>query len=218
MIDPDGMESTYNWENKRYEDDKGQEVSWNNVQKEYGIGQNNSNDGDQDQGGDDKKKKTNAGNTGGIPEPVAPDTGLLTGKDKNENTPVNQNGTMNSSEDSDFPWLGPSLVIAGQPWLSKRFITSGSSPGTSIASTVLNKALPFKSSVRLPSIISNSSGTRIVWTRSVGKFAGRWVPFIGWTMTAYDFTKYITIPMSNGNAQYIESNKKSGNWINNLPH
>jgi RHS repeat-associated protein len=220
MVDLDGMESTYNWETKKYENEKGQEVSWGDVQKEYGIDpkeKNSSNDGDQD-GGNDKKKDTKGGNTGGIPEPLTPDTSLLTGKGRNENVSSNQTETMNTSENSDLPWLGPFLVIAGQPWLSKRFITPGSSPGTSIASTVLNKVLPFESTVRLPSIISNSSGTRIVWTRSVGKFAGRWVPFVGWTITAYDFTKYIAIPMSNGNAQYIESNKKSGNWINNLPH
>ncbi len=39
-IDPTGMASHYNWDTERYEDDNGNEVSWNDVQKEYGIGGN----------------------------------------------------------------------------------------------------------------------------------------------------------------------------------
>ncbi len=38
LIDPDGMASRYNWDTQEYEDDKGSEVSWDDVQKEYGIG------------------------------------------------------------------------------------------------------------------------------------------------------------------------------------
>ncbi len=35
FIDPDGMASRYNWESKRYEDEKGNEVSWESVRDEY---------------------------------------------------------------------------------------------------------------------------------------------------------------------------------------
>jgi RHS repeat-associated protein len=97
-------------------------------------------------------------------------------------------GKVKKKDDSPSginPW-GPALVIAGQPWLPKRFVMPGSSPGTSVASTVLNKALPFKSPVRLPTIVSNRAGTRLVWTKAVGKFAGRWVPFLGWGLLAKD--------------------------------
>jgi|GEM_PF-2679954 len=38
LIDPDGMAARYNWGSGRYEDDGGGEVSWDDVQKEYGIG------------------------------------------------------------------------------------------------------------------------------------------------------------------------------------
>jgi hypothetical protein len=38
MIDPDGRAAKYNWDTGKYEDG-GKEVSWNQVQKEYGINQ-----------------------------------------------------------------------------------------------------------------------------------------------------------------------------------
>ena len=38
--DPTGMASTYNWDKERYEDENGNEVSWESVQQEYGIGDN----------------------------------------------------------------------------------------------------------------------------------------------------------------------------------
>ncbi len=59
MIDPDGMASTYNWDAKRYEDEKGNEVSFDQVQQEYGIDQNeqnDSNDGNKD--GDNKEPQS----------------------------------------------------------------------------------------------------------------------------------------------------------------
>ena len=36
-IDPDGMQSRYNWEKKRYEDENGNEVSWEAVVAEYNL-------------------------------------------------------------------------------------------------------------------------------------------------------------------------------------
>jgi len=100
------------------------------------------------------------------------------------------------------PW-GPILIGLGQPWLPKRFVTPGSSPGTSIASKVLNKAIPINSPVRLPSIVANKSGVRVVWTKSVGKFLGRWVPAVGWVLLAKDFVEL--------QAGTLESQKKELN-------
>ena len=42
--DPTGMASTYNWDKERYEDENGNEVSWESVQREYGITENPNND------------------------------------------------------------------------------------------------------------------------------------------------------------------------------
>lgn len=36
-VDPSGMASHYNWDTNRYEDEAGNEVSWESVQQEYGI-------------------------------------------------------------------------------------------------------------------------------------------------------------------------------------
>ena len=53
----------------------------------------------------------------------------------------------------------------------------------------------------------------------MGRFLGRYViPGIGIALTAYDFTKYVAIPMEQGAADYNQENKKSGDWIANLPH
>lgn len=37
-VDPTGMASTYNWSTSRYEDESGNEVSWQEVMAEYKIG------------------------------------------------------------------------------------------------------------------------------------------------------------------------------------
>ncbi len=87
--------------------------------------------------------------------------------------------------------VGLGLIAAGQPWLPKRFITPGSSPGTSLASKFLNK-IPGTSPFRLPSPVVNSSGARWVWTKGIGKFAGRWVPWVGWGLTVWDIGKYLS--------------------------
>jgi hypothetical protein len=114
------------------------------------------------------------------------------------------------------PW-GPVLIGLGQPWLSKRFIMPGTSPGSSIASTVLSK-IPLKSPIRLYAPVINKAGARWVGTKLVGRFAGRWVPFVGWAITATDFTKGVALPMAEAMGQYQEANRATGNWIPNLPH
>jgi len=55
-------------------------------------------------------------------------------------------------------------------------------------------------------------------TTSVGAFTARWIPVVGYALLAYDFTKEIALPMAEGMSEYQESNRRSGNWIANLPH
>ncbi len=50
FIDPNGMASRYNWDNKTYEDEQGKEVSWKQVQKEYGISPNDGESESSEQG------------------------------------------------------------------------------------------------------------------------------------------------------------------------
>ena len=97
--------------------------------------------------------------------------------------------TMEQSGIKDI--MAGAAVISGQPLLQKRFIAKGSSHGTSLASTFFNKILPFKSPVRIPTPIANSSRIGFAMTKSVGKIVGRWIPFVGWGILAYDAGKIL---------------------------
>jgi hypothetical protein len=96
-------------------------------------------------------------------------------------TATKKNSTASSGIN---PW-GPILIGLGQPWVSKRFVMAGSSPGSSIASTVLSK-IPLKSPIRLYAPVVNKAGARWVGTKLVGRFAARWIPFVGWGLLAKD--------------------------------
>ena len=82
-------------------------------------------------------------------------------------------------------------VIAGQPILKKRFRIPGSSRGTSPLSKSLSK-LPGKfPGKRLPTVVDypkalGGKGMRIAFTKSIGRFAGRAIPIVGWGVLAYD--------------------------------
>jgi RHS repeat-associated protein len=84
-------------------------------------------------------------------------------------------------------------ILAGQPISgTKRFVTAGSSRGTSLAGKLSNAVFgeatfPFR--LRVPTIVGGiGTGTplRIAGTRSIARFAGRAVPMAGWMMLAYD--------------------------------
>ncbi len=81
-------------------------------------------------------------------------------------------------------------VLLGQPFIPTRAKFEGATKGTSIASKYLSK-IPGKSAVRLPMVtgypkIIGGKGMRIAFTKIIGKFAGRAVPFIGWGILVYD--------------------------------
>ena len=81
-------------------------------------------------------------------------------------------------------------VLAGQPFLPKRFNTPGATKGTSIASKYLSK-IPGKLPIGLPQITGvpnalGGQGMRIALTKSIGRFIGRAVPVVGWAVLAYD--------------------------------
>ncbi|MBK8142209.1 MAG: hypothetical protein IPK57_15380 [Chitinophagaceae bacterium] len=86
------------------------------------------------------------------------------------------------------PW-GPVLIVGGQPWLKKRFVTPGSSPGTSVFSKYLPKIITVQSPVRLPTIVANKSGVRVVYTKVAGRFLARWLPGVGWVLLGNDIWK-----------------------------
>lgn len=107
--------------------------------------------------------------------------------------------------------MGPGMIALGQPWLPKRCITPGSTPGASIAPKALSK-LPLNSPVRLPTLAINSSRVSVVYTKSVGKFVGRWIPIAGWVLVAYDFwTSDTRKALSLGASDYYKMQERARN-------
>ena len=90
---------------------------------------------------------------------------------------------------------GGLAVIGGYPMLPKRFVTPGSSQGTSVAAWVADRLFgrsQFPSSTfprGVPTIVGGPTTGRnlaIARTRSIARFAGRAVPIVGWALLAYD--------------------------------
>ncbi len=76
------------------------------------------------------------------------------------------------------------VVVSGQPILSKRFVTPGSAEGTSIAGKMTDAVLgDMKLPTRLPTL---TRCCRLTATKSASRFVSRWIPFVGWAMLTYD--------------------------------
>jgi len=78
-------------------------------------------------------------------------------------------------------------IIAGQPLLTKRFITPGSAQGTSIAGKLTDAILAdAKLPVRVPTLSGGWKCCRIAYTRSASRAVSRYVPVVGWVFLTYD--------------------------------
>lgn len=82
-------------------------------------------------------------------------------------------------------------VAAGQPISgTKRFVSKGSSKGTSVAGMAADKVFGrARLPVRMPTIVGGPGTGRalqISGTKSAARFAGRAVPIVGWALLAYD--------------------------------
>jgi len=86
--------------------------------------------------------------------------------------------------------LGANLVAAGQPVPgTKPFVTRGTSAGTSLAGIVAEDVFgnrTFQNAKPTPVGGTRGSRLRMGGTKSVAKFAGRWVPFVGWALLIAD--------------------------------
>jgi RHS repeat-associated protein len=127
-----------------------------------------------------------------------------------------QNKSNSQNGNFEIPsYVGPLLFVAGQPIKSLKPIGMlGSKPGSSIASYAFRN-IPGT----LKGTLGNSLGgtlARIAGTNGLGAATGRFVPFLGLTLMANDFTKNIALPMSQGMQKYNSAN--SNNWIARLPH
>lgn len=79
-------------------------------------------------------------------------------------------------------------IIAGYSMLPTREKFAGATKGTSIASVVSRKALPFELKYKiLPTITWKSMlQLKVLFVKNIGTFAGRSIPVIGVVMLAYD--------------------------------
>ena len=84
--------------------------------------------------------------------------------------------------------VGVAMIIAGWPFLPTRQKPFGTTKGTSIASRLSRKHLPFEIRARiLPTLtLASVKQFKIFYTRNIGKFVGRAVPVIGEAIVAYD--------------------------------
>ena len=93
--------------------------------------------------------------------------------------------SLNKSAEFDGKHLiGPSLIALGQPLdLLKPRGMLGSKAGSSIASYILSKALPFKMGRTGANLARTLTGSS---TTNLGRFIGRMIPGLGWGITSMD--------------------------------
>ncbi|MCA8298550.1 hypothetical protein LGN19_32660 [Burkholderia sp. AU30198] len=83
------------------------------------------------------------------------------------------------------------MVLSGQRFIPTRGKFGGAVKGTSIASIVSRRMLPYELKQRiLPTVTSFTSLIllRIKFTRNIGAFVGRAIPGVGWIVLASDVT------------------------------
>ncbi|KVL66377.1 STM2901 family protein [Burkholderia ubonensis] len=99
--------------------------------------------------------------------------------------------------------VGIAMVLAGQRFIPTRGKFAGAVKGTSIASVVSRRMLPYELKNRiLPTVTSFTSLLllRIKFTRNIGVFVGRAVPGVGWAILASDVAmiSYRSVTTYNG--------------------
>lgn len=90
--------------------------------------------------------------------------------------------------------VGVGMVLLGQRFIPTRSKFNGAVKGTSVASVVLRRLLPYEFKHRiLPTVTSFGSLMllRIKFTRNLGVFAGRAIPGVGWVILAADVSQII---------------------------
>jgi RHS repeat-associated protein len=139
--------------------------------------------------------------------------------------------TGSSKSDNSFLdswWLKTSIYTGGilslnipKAWLGL-FVAKNSSEVTTALSWAFGKwkkPIDFMGKRRFYThTLNGSKRYASTWGKYVGRWGGKILGRLAFVYALYDFTKNVAIPMAEGNAAYTESNRKSGNWIANLPH
>ncbi|MEK2604396.1 hypothetical protein WN989_22360 [Burkholderia arboris] len=87
--------------------------------------------------------------------------------------------------------VGIAMVLLGQRFIPTRGKFANAVKGTSIASVVARRMLPYELKHRiLPTVTSFTSliMLRIKFTQNIGAFVGRAIPGVGWVILATDVT------------------------------
>jgi hypothetical protein len=127
--------------------------------------------------------------------------------------------------------IGPAIVLLSQPtipkdsWIIKFFyeghgFKAGLNENTSWVS-LGSRVVVRKVVTPVAKTVAKKIGIKVSEKLLMrgGTFLGRYaIPGAGLALTAYDFTKYVAVPMAQGMSSYQQSNTASGNWIANLPH
>ena len=106
----------------------------------------------------------------------------------NSATPNTKSGDQQTGLQGGEHFIGPALYLLGQPIdFLKPIGALGSKAGSSIASSALSKALPFKSPVikQITKVTAKMVGEKAS-TNVAGRALGRFVPFLGEVLIAYD--------------------------------
>jgi hypothetical protein len=119
---------------------------------------------------------------------------------------LNSNTTQAGIEPNNH-WIGPTLIGLGSQTIGKPFSLGGiATKGTSVASTVLRKTLPY-SSPTIKRITTTVLG-RASSTSVLGGALGRLVPGVGWGWTLFDATMW---GLQNGQYNDFKSNTEFNN-------
>ena len=78
------------------------------------------------------------------------------------------------------------MILAGQNWLPTRAKPAGTIPNTSLASRISRVVLDIRVKQKLPTLVGPLWNLRYRTTTHLGAFVGRWIPWTGVALTAFD--------------------------------
>ncbi|WP_036003739.1 STM2901 family protein [Paraburkholderia caribensis] len=81
------------------------------------------------------------------------------------------------------------MILAGQNWLPTRAKPAGAIARTSIASRISRAVLDIKVATKLPTLVGPIWKLRYRTTTHLGAFVGRWTPWAGVALMAFDVFK-----------------------------
>lgn len=102
------------------------------------------------------------------------------------------------------------MILVGRPFVPTRGKPGGATRGTSIASLVLRAILDINcEKAILPTVTASSfaGGQFFRWTRNLGAFVGRWIPWIGVALGVYDVIKIIFTTLNRYNQIVSEEDR-----------